>query len=511
VVCPPTRPAAPAAALLAVLARLPFLSRPPSPDEAGFLLVGQQWHPGGTSLYGSYWVDRPPLLVTIFGFAADLGGLVPLRLIGCLATVAVVLGSARVARRIAGPQAAAWTAAVAGALCVSPLLGGLEVNGELLAAPFVVAGVAGALGAIGEPREGRAVAAAALAGAATVAALLVKQNMADVAVFSVVAVLVARRRGEMSGSRLRRTAASYVVAAVVTLAAVAGWTLLHGTSLTGVFDAMYPFRVEAERVLASSNRRDVITTRLWLLLGSWLLSGGAVVMGVVGWALLTRRLHGAAAWGLVATMVFDVVSIALGGNYWHHYLIQLVVPVAVVSGVLVARRQPGIRVVLVAAVVVAGVAWGGVVPGPATTTATSVGKAVGRVAKRGDTIISARGHADITEASGLRSPYPYLWSLPARTLDPRFTGLDHVLAGPHAATWFVTSSTLRSFGAVNRVTERLLSTRYHRVADLRGRSVYLLDGVRRAAPRLAAARPAHRSTRSSGGGGTTAAPRTGTA
>ena len=65
----------------------------PSPDEAGFLSVGAQWQPGGTSLYGDYWVDRPPLLITIFRLAAELGGLVPLRLVGCLATLLAVLGS----------------------------------------------------------------------------------------------------------------------------------------------------------------------------------------------------------------------------------------------------------------------------------------------------------------------------------------------------------------------------------------------------------------------------------
>src|SRR4051794_3376447 len=152
---PPTRPAsslaraaaplsrlvAPGAAAVAVVARLPFLHRPLRPDEAGFLLVGQQWQPGGTSLYGSYWGDRPPLLVTIFHFASDLPGPVPLRLMGCLATVLVVVGCAHVARTVAGHRAAAWSAALAAGLCVSPLMGGLEVNGELLAAPFVVAGI----------------------------------------------------------------------------------------------------------------------------------------------------------------------------------------------------------------------------------------------------------------------------------------------------------------------------------------------------------------------------------
>jgi hypothetical protein len=223
---------------------------------------------------------------------------------------------------------------------------------------------------------------------------------------------------------------------------------------------------------------------MWLLLGSWVVSGGAVVMAAVAWALVSRRLRGAAAWALVATMVFDVVSVALGGNYWHHYLVQLVVPVAVLAGMLVASRQPAIRTVLVCAVLVAGVAWGGVLPGARDSSAASLGTAVGHAAHPGDTIITALGHADVTEASGLRSPYPYLWSLPARTLDPRLTRLDRALAGPHAATWFVRWSNLAALGPGGRRTERLLDTHYRAVADLRGRMVYLLDGVRRASPHL---------------------------
>src|SRR3954449_7986156 len=167
----------PAAVAVAVVARLPFLRHALAPDEAGFLLVGQQWRPGGTSLYGSYWVDRPPLLVTLFRLASELGGEVPLRLMGCLAAAIVVLGCAFVARTIAGHRAAAGAAAVAAGLCVSPLTGGLAVNGELLAAPFVVAGIAAMLAAVHERHEGGTAMAAGLAGAATVAALLVKQNM----------------------------------------------------------------------------------------------------------------------------------------------------------------------------------------------------------------------------------------------------------------------------------------------------------------------------------------------
>ena len=162
------------------------------------------------SLYGSYWVDRPPLLVTLFRLASDLGGAVPLRLMGCLATAIVVLGCAHVARTSRGTGPRHGRRLMAAGLCVSPLMGGLAVNGELLAAPFVVAGLAAMLTAIHERRERRAAVAAALAGAATVAALLVKQNMADVGVFAAVVLLVGWRRGEISGSEAAHSSASYV-------------------------------------------------------------------------------------------------------------------------------------------------------------------------------------------------------------------------------------------------------------------------------------------------------------
>ena len=66
------------AAAVAASVRLLLLTVPLSPDEAGFLLVAQQWHPG-TSLYGDYWVDRPPGLIALFGLAPGPTGL---RLLG---------------------------------------------------------------------------------------------------------------------------------------------------------------------------------------------------------------------------------------------------------------------------------------------------------------------------------------------------------------------------------------------------------------------------------------------
>ena len=63
----------------------------PSSDEAGFLLVARSWEPNADSLYGHYWVDRPPVLLAAYRWSdALLGALGPRLLALVLAAVLVV-------------------------------------------------------------------------------------------------------------------------------------------------------------------------------------------------------------------------------------------------------------------------------------------------------------------------------------------------------------------------------------------------------------------------------------
>ena len=119
----------PLAAVVVVLLRLPLVGRPLRPDEAGFLTVAAQWHPG-TSLYGDYWVDRPPLLLALHQLAAALGGAVALRLLGIVAAAVAVLAVGWTARRLAGGRAGGIAALATAAWLVSPLAGAVEVDGE---------------------------------------------------------------------------------------------------------------------------------------------------------------------------------------------------------------------------------------------------------------------------------------------------------------------------------------------------------------------------------------------
>lgn len=469
------------ATAVAVLTRLPFLDHASGKDEAGFLIVGSQWHSGGSSLYGNYWVDRPPLLITIFQAAAWLGGLVPLRLLGCIAVAAVVLGTAHLAGQIGGARASAWAAVFAAALCTSPLLGVQEVNGELLSAPFVVLGLGVLVVAIRSPLGPRTLVLSGLGGAATVVAVLVKQNVLDVGVFLVVALLIGTRTG-LGRVRASRILLGFLGGALLALVVAAAWTVAHGTTVSGVFDAMYPFRLRAGRAMAREENPASVS-RMLMLGVSWIACGGAIMMLLVGRATWTRRLVGPVEWALVAVLGYDVVSVALGGSYWHHYLILFVVPLAVLTGVMAARSVPGVRAVTVVAAVVAAAMWVYVLPTASHGTAgTATGHAIAKVARPGDTLITLWGHSDVNRGAGLPSPYPYLWSLPAHIQDPDAAILDRVLAGPEAPVWLVTWRPENFPRNLALSTVKLIDLRYRLVADLNGRSVFLLRGQDRQAP-----------------------------
>src|SRR3954454_2055421 len=163
------------------LAWVPFAGRTLSPDEAGYLIVGGQWGQG-SSLYGDYWVDRPPVLIAIFEAADALGGTVPLRLLGALAALLTVVLSGTLGRMAAPERRSApvLTAGTAAVCVATPLFGGTVVDGELLGVPFVMAGLLAFVAAAASRSQGKALALALAAGSAGALAVLVKQSLLDV-------------------------------------------------------------------------------------------------------------------------------------------------------------------------------------------------------------------------------------------------------------------------------------------------------------------------------------------
>jgi hypothetical protein len=84
------------------------------------------------------------------------------------------------------------------------------------------------------------------------------------------------------------------------------------------------------------------------------------------------------------------------------------------------------------------------------------------------------------EYADLGSPYPHLWSLPMRTLDPDQAVLERTLRGPHAPEWLVEVNDWNSWdidvdGRLREEVER----RYRVVAEVCGSPVWLRADVTR--------------------------------
>jgi hypothetical protein len=249
---------------------------------------------------------------------------------------------------------------------------------------------------------------------------------------------------------------------------------------------MYPFRLVAADPINGPSPQQRMTA-LSGLGGLELVTLGPVALLTLAILVLRQR----RALGIDLTVVaaavlvvaaYDVVSIAAGGAYWSHYLVQLVVPTALAMGI-VANSLPMLGECLAVAVVAASLfLWsGGMVAHTSPKAGPAIGTAIAKVSQPGDTMISAFGDADIVAASSLRSDYPYLWSLPARSLDKNFAVMASQLRGPDAPTWVVRGPNTRKM-LLARAPGAELRRRYHLVAQLCGRSVYLRDSANRQPP-----------------------------
>lgn len=428
------------AVALAVLARLPALTRPVRADEAGFLLVADAWNPQPDSMFGPYWVDRPPSLIAVFAAVDALGGVSTLRILGAIAAGLTVLLAAGVAGVLSGPRATIWTAGVTAALLANPMIDIVAVKGELLALPLVLASMLLTLLAV--RRDSWPIALAS--GMAAALAVGLKQNLATGLVFAAVLLVVGWRTGRLTARSASRLAAAGAVGAAVPVLATIAWARLTGVRLGTLWDTVYGFRAEAARVIADGTT-DAPERRAWILLVIALATGLLAVLA--GLFAHLRELWLADPPVVAATVVVVVVellSLAGGGSFWQDYLLPLIPAAALCTALLAGRDgRPGriMRGVVLFATasacagLVFWLAWN--LTGRQEFDEVRTGEAIARSANPGDTLVVFGGRADLQRTSGLTSPYPYLWSLPMRTKDPGYADLADLLAGPDAPTWLV--------------------------------------------------------------------------
>ncbi|MDQ1103466.1 hypothetical protein [Nocardioides zeae] len=489
-----------ALALLGVALRLPFLGVPPGPDESGFFIIGQQWR-DGTSLYGDYWVDRPPLLVTIFWLVPSITGL---RIVGCLAVAAVVLLVGLAAYAARGHRAAVAAAATAALLSAAPWLGVVRVNGELLASPFVAGAMVLTVLMLRDSAR-RPHLLALGAGAASAAAFGVKQSSVDGFVFGTVALAVlalTRRERRTQALTLLLAAAGGALAFAALLVA---WGATRGTDPVGLFHAVVTFRADAGEVIRES-ASSATTDRLREMVLAWLVSGLSLLT-VVALALGVRHRRDPVVVATLATLLAGSAVALLGGSYWLHYLAQLIPAAALTTAWLVGGpgdgsgdgsgaapetdRGPGrtrrLAVLLVAVwlpvatvVTLSDELSHPIDDGPAEATGAFIREA----SAPGDTIVVAYGQPNVVLDSGLTAPYEHLWSLPIRVLDPDLADLTALVESPERPTWVVQwgRDGFATWAVRTDAFSEAVHEHYREAATVCGRTVWLRDDADRSLP-----------------------------
>ncbi|WP_151083747.1 hypothetical protein [Nocardioides cynanchi] len=474
----------------AVVLRLPFVGLPPYTDEGGLLVVARSWHTGGPDLYGRLFVDRPPLLLLYFRLSDVLGGVTAVRVVALGLVVVLVAAAGWAGLLLGGRRGAACAALASAALLANPALGAHEVNGETVGAPLTVVACALLVGVYAGPSPSRARRTLLLggAGAAAVCAILVKQNLVDALVFGLVAVVASGPRDEWR--RTWRDLETFLAGALVPAVATVAWAQAAGPGVSALWFTLYRFRLDALHVIASQSTAAP-QARIGVLWHAALVSGLLLLVLAALWSLRRRVLtRDPLTWALTAMLAAEIAGVVGGGSYWTHYLIALVPGAALLAGRAAGVNPRGWLVPLAVAVTVVSClvqAGGSVAAGRSATVDAEARLAdwLSAASRPGDSGVVVYGAADLFATTPLRPAYPYLWTLPMRTLDPHLDRLVGLLAGADAPTFVVERMPADSWGIdpQGRV-DRALARHYRPAGSVCGVPVYVHDGVARRLPPL---------------------------
>lgn len=472
------------AASLAIALRLPFVHDLPYADEGGTLVVAQQWHSGGPFLYGGVYLDRPPLLVAFFRAGVELGGVVPLRVLGLGLVGVAVVAAAWAGSVLAGRRGACTAAVVTAVLLADPALGTRAVIAETVAAPLTLTATACLLESTRRTAYRRRLLVAG--GFLAICAVLVKQNLADALVFGVVLVV-----GSAWASRDRWAAVRDVgwllAGAVVPFAATLAWAATLTPGLHTLAYTLYGFRVDGIRLLLTTRTawqgahlRDLVGVSLW---------SGLVPLVIASlWSLRRRPAGDPVRSALLAMLVVAVGGVMGGGSYWTHYLIGMV-PVTALLAAAASGSVRGSR--LLAGAVAAALA--------STLIGTVSAVSTDRPARDSwlgattawmrsteqpdDSVVVLYGQAALYQTTGLRPAYPYVWTLPMSVLDPQLTRLRAAVRGRDAPTFVIVRSPSNTSGpGPGALVQRTIDRYYRRVAVVCGSPVYVRRDVSRPSP-----------------------------
>lgn len=405
-------------ALLTVALRVRFLFTPIAVDEGGYVAIARAWRHGDV-LYKDLFLDRPQGLVLVYR-AWDMlsgGNTAQLRVIAIVFAIIAAVAIAETVRMLRDRSAGLVAGTMAAVLLALPSVEGHTANGELLAGTGSAVAIAfGCSVLVGHRTPRWMFAAGVMAGVA----ISMKQSGVDgLAALTAWLLLAALFRWTPRRAAIRLLAILWAgVAAVLALLA------LHGaiTGWSSYWFAMWGYRSTQLSVFVGANWENFwhsASVALPMLLPLLYVLGAAVIRVVVKGRVRAVRpvVLILPLWMLTATMAF-----LSGGQFFRHYWVTLLFPLAAIGGYVVGGIRTGWLRVCTAAVLLlpAFLSWERVVLLPRLEVARTVEdygarqveritEALGPRLQPDDVVYVFCARADQYASLDKDPPYPYLW------------------------------------------------------------------------------------------------------
>jgi 4-amino-4-deoxy-L-arabinose transferase-like glycosyltransferase len=346
-----------AAVALSLLLRAPFFGLPMISDEGGYAYVADRWLDGEGNLYHDVWVSRPQGIFVVYGLILQAPGssIAGLRLGAWVASVLTLIFVWRYARQWAGRGTAAMAAIALATISAAPAIEGFTANAEVfMALPAAIA----AWLLLQQPRTGWSRRSLVLIGVLAGFATLLKPS-------GLVMLPVAVAFAWLEGKADPRVAARRSGWLALGFAAALAPALVHGWLIgwDAFVYAAIAYRITEQSSLTVGPLHHVVHLGALAADAWWL--GLALLVPLWG---RQRAVHGRLIAGLpgglrgVARSTFDphslrrrvhnggrdpggtllrlwllgcLAGMAMGGDWWAHYLIQIAGPRAIGLGVLI--------------------------------------------------------------------------------------------------------------------------------------------------------------------------------
>jgi 4-amino-4-deoxy-L-arabinose transferase-like glycosyltransferase len=308
-----------ASALLTIAVRLPFLDWPLTVDEAGYAYGARWWSEGLTLYSDDLWFDRPQGIFVAYRIGMALLGdsTEAIRIHGALWAAATTALLVILAARMFDKRVALVTGLLFAVLSGAPQIEGFVANAEIF---MLTAATASAYLLWGK----HWLAAGLLAGVA-----IALKPSGGAALLLAVWWLIHHRES------IRGWAMLAVGTSVPLLLSLA-----HGIVTVGLYNYAYATLLFRFEVGGSEALLPSLATGLFQTLFVWV---PLVAMAGLGWRHLPRS-HSQRTF-LAAWLATSLFGVAMGGNWWPHYFVQLIPPLTLIAtaGFIAVARNDGLR------------------------------------------------------------------------------------------------------------------------------------------------------------------------